>query len=663
MRRTSLSRVEVTNRGLKRILERTVGDALWAFRTAFKTSVGCKLKSRWSGPFTISDIYPYGTAKLIHPDGCNFKEFDFKVIDTRGAENYAADHISRLENPYENVFDPKEINETFPLESLNKVAHKDPRSGPTWLFDIDTLTQFMNYQPVVAGNQPNSSAGIQENFDAGNLGKEPVSSQQYVLLPLWSTGSTDLHNKVVDAAFDDKEPESEVHVSPSSSDQQKQHDEKANRGTKGKSPVEFTPVTVVGPNSTDSTYSFYAVGPFNTTVSPTFKIGKKYSFVDPSQYLGDPNMPALEDITYSDDKEDVGAEADFSNLETSITVSPIPTTRVPKDHPVTQIIGDLSSASQTRSMTRKVKDKGFEDPDYPDKVYKVVKALYGLHQASRAWYETLANYLLENGFQRGKIDQTLFIKKKINDILLVQVYMDDIIFGSTNKNLCQAFEKLMKDKFQMSSMGELTFFLRLQVKQKQDGIFISQDKYVAEILRKFGLTDGKSASTPIDNEKTLLKDHNGEDVDVHTYRSPFNLVAYSDSDYTGASLDRKSTTRVCQFLVCRLISWQCKKQTVVATSSTKAEYVAAQFWTFVSIKKSNDVVRLQALIDRKKVIITEDSIRQALRLDDADSVDCLPNEEIFAELARMGYEKPSTMFTFYKAFFSAQWKFLIHTIL
>nr|GEZ59049.1 retrovirus-related Pol polyprotein from transposon TNT 1-94 [Tanacetum cinerariifolium] len=156
-------------------------------------------------------------------------------------------------------------------------------------------------------------------------------------------------------------------------------------------------------------------------------------------------------------------------------------------------------------------------------------------------------------------------------------------------------KKLMKDKFQMSSIGELTFFLGLQVKQKNDGIFISQDKYVAEILRKFGLTEEKSASTPIDTEKPLLKDPDGEDVDVHTYSKrifrylkgkphlglwypkdlPFNLVAYSDSDYAGASLNRKSTTGGCQFLGCRFISWQCKKQTVVATSSTEAEYVAA----------------------------------------------------------------------------------------
>nr|GFC45498.1 putative ribonuclease H-like domain-containing protein [Tanacetum cinerariifolium] len=140
------------------------------------------------------------------------------------------------------------------------------------------------------------------------------------------------------------------------------------------------------------------------------------------------------------------------------------------------------------------------------------------------------------------------------------------------------------------------------VKQKENGIFINQDKYVAEILKKFGLTEGKSPSTPIDTEKPLLKDPDGKDVNVHIYKSmigslmyltssrpdimfalctcarfqdsPFDLVAYSNSDYAGASLDRKSTTRGCQFLGCRLISWQCKKQTVVATSSIEAKYIA-----------------------------------------------------------------------------------------
>ncbi|GJT97761.1 putative ribonuclease H-like domain-containing protein [Tanacetum coccineum] len=175
---------------------------------------------------------------------------------------------------------------------------------------------------------------------------------------------------------------------------------------------------------------------------------------------------------------------------------------------------------------------GFEDPDHPDKVYKVVKALYGLHQAPRAWRTQLATLnLLSNGFQRGQIDQTLFIKSQKGHILLVQIYVDDIIFGSTKKELCDEFEKLMKDKFQMSSMGELTFFLGLQVQQRKKGIFISQDKYVHEILRKFNYTDVKSASTPTDLEKPLVKDADADDVDEHLYRSMIGSLMLLASIY------------------------------------------------------------------------------------------------------------------------------------
>nr|GEY87775.1 putative ribonuclease H-like domain-containing protein [Tanacetum cinerariifolium] len=469
--------------------------------------------------------------------------------------------------------------------------------------------------------------------------KKTVSAQQYVLLPLWSTGSQDPHNTDDDAAFDVKENENDVHVSDNESDKtdNKKHDAKAKRDDKGKSPVaspigvrdlraeleDFSfnstntvnavsaPVNTVEPNLTNNTNNFNTASPSINAVSLNFRIARKSSFVDPSKYHDDPEMPKLKDIVYSDDEEDVGADADLSNLETNTPVSPIPTTRVHKDHPVNQIISDLNSDPQTRSMTmmgkraigskwvfRNKKNKRkivirnkarlvahghtqeevidydevfapvarieairlflayvsfmgfmvyhmdvkssflyetieekvyvyeplrFEDPDDPNKVYKVVKALYGLHQAPKAWYKTLANYLLENSFQRGKIDQTLFIKKQKEDILLVQVYVDDIIFESTNKELCKALERLMKDKFQMSSMGELTFFLGLQVKKKDDGIFISQDKYVAKILRKFGFTDVKSASTPIEIEKPFLKDPDGEDVDVHIYSMVRNV--------------------------------------------------------------------------------------------------------------------------------------------
>ncbi|GJT24292.1 putative ribonuclease H-like domain-containing protein [Tanacetum coccineum] len=287
---------------------------------------------------------------------------------------------------------------------------------------------------------------------------------------------------------------------------------------------------------------------------------------------------------------------------------------------------------------------GFIDPKYPQKVYKIVKALYGLHQAPRAWYATLSTFLLKNGYRRGTIDKTLFIKKiggggggggggTKHDIILVQVYVDDIIFGSRKKSWCDEFEALIKSRFQMSSIGELTFFLGLQVKQKEDGIFISQDKYVAEILKKFGFVSVKTSSTTIDTQKPLVKDEEASDLDVHLYRSmigslmyliasrpdimfavcacsrfqvtpktshlsavkrifrylkskpklglwyprvsSFDLEAYSDSDYAGANLDRKSTTGGFQFLSRRLISWQCKKQTIVATSTTEAKYVAA----------------------------------------------------------------------------------------
>ncbi|GKD76152.1 putative ribonuclease H-like domain-containing protein, partial [Tanacetum coccineum] len=158
---------------------------------------------------------------------------------------------------------------------------------------------------------------------------------------------------------------------------------------------------------------------------------------------------------------------------------------------------------------------GFEDPKFPDRFYKVEKALYGLHQAPRAWYETLSTYLLNNGFQRGQIDKTLFIKRVKGDILLVQVYVDDIIFGSTRNEMRIEFEKMMHKKLQTSSMGELIFFLGLQVTQKDDGIFISQDKYVDDILKKFGFSTVKTTSTPMETSKPLLKDAEIEDVDVH----------------------------------------------------------------------------------------------------------------------------------------------------
>nr|GEY92847.1 putative ribonuclease H-like domain-containing protein [Tanacetum cinerariifolium] len=202
--------------------------------------------------------------------------------------------------------------------------------GPTLLFNIDTLTKTMNYQPVTVGNQSNLSAGVQEQFDVEKARAD--IEQQYVLF---------LCGLLSD--FDAKKHESEVNVSPSSSAQSRKQDDKTKKEAKGKSPVE----SFIGCKDLSAKFEDCSDKTIN-----------EVDAADASQILDDPDMPELEDITYSDDEDDVGAEADFNNLETFITVSLIPTSRVHKDHPVTQIIGDIPSTTQTRSMTKVVKDQG-----------------------------------------------------------------------------------------------------------------------------------------------------------------------------------------------------------------------------------------------------------------------------------------------------------------
>ncbi|GJY24010.1 uncharacterized mitochondrial protein-like protein [Tanacetum coccineum] len=322
-------------------------------------------------------------------------------------------------------------------------------SGPNWIFDIDALTKSMNYKPVVAGNQSNSTAGTKACDDAGDDEKKVT-----------------------------EEPRKEGGDSSKDGESYDQEKEDNVNNTNIVNAASTNEVNVVGENTS-------------------------------IELPNDPNMPKLEDIVYSDDDEDVGAEADMNNLDAFMPVSPIPTTRIHKDHPVEQIIGDLNSAPQTRRMTKNLEEHG------------------------------------------------------------------------------------------------------LQIKQKKDRSFFSQDKYVTEILKKFGFTDVKTASTPMETRKLFLKDED----------------------------DRKSTTRGCQFLGSRLISWQCKKQTVVANSTTEAEYVAASSCcgqATVKAKTINGEVQLQALVDGKKIIVTEASVRRDLQLNDEEGMDCLPNATIFKEHTWMG---------------------------
>ncbi|KAJ9542161.1 hypothetical protein OSB04_028667 [Centaurea solstitialis] len=277
--------------------------------------------------------------------------------------------------------------------------------------------------------------------------------------------------------------------------------------------------------------------------------------------------------------------------------------------------------------------EGFVDRTKPNHVYILDKALYGLKQAPRAWYDHLSNALLDNGFYKGKIDPTLFIKTEGDDILLVQIYVDDIIFGSTNSDMCTWFSDLMTTRFEMSMLRELSFFLGLQVLQKPDGILINLSKYIGDLLKRFHMDTSSVAKTPMASGTLIGADPKGKPVDQKTYRaiigsllyltaskldimfatcfcarfqanpkeshmmavkrilrylkgtpnrglwypkeSGFELVAFSDADHGGCQLDRKSTSGHVQFLGDKLVSWGSKKQHCVSTSTAEAEYVAA----------------------------------------------------------------------------------------
>ncbi|GJS72392.1 retrovirus-related pol polyprotein from transposon TNT 1-94 [Tanacetum coccineum] len=276
--------------------------------------------------------------------------------------------------------------------------------------------------------------------------------------------------------------------------------------------------------------------------------------------------------------------------------------------------------------------EGFVDPDHPEKVYLLRKALYGLKQAPRAWYDELSNFLMSKGFTKGTIDPTLFTIRYGEDILLVQIYVDDIIFGSTNPKHSKKFEKLMHSRFEMSLMGEMKFFLGLQIHQSPKGIFINQAKYALEILKKHNMDKCHTIGTPLATKPKLDVDLSGEPVDQSDYRSKigslmyltssrpdlvqavcycaryqarptqkhlkevkrifkylkgtinmglwypkdsgFELTAFSDADHAGCLDTRKSTSGGIQFLGDKLVSWMSKKQNCTAMSSAEAEYVA-----------------------------------------------------------------------------------------
>ncbi|GJX75971.1 putative ribonuclease H-like domain-containing protein [Tanacetum coccineum] len=526
-------------------------------------------------------------------------------------------------------FDGKADEGFFVGYSINSKAFR--------VFNSRTRIVEENLHVQFSENTPNIAGSTKACDDAGKARMETVPGKDYILLPLWPADP--LLSQSPKSSPDDG-------FKPSGDNEKKVTEEPRKEGGDSSNDQEKEDDNVNNTNNVNTASDGNSTNNINAVSSTINAAGIEVNVVGTKTSIelpDDPNMPKLEDIVYSDNDENVGAEANINNLNTFMHM-------------------DVKSAFLYGKIEEEVyvcQPPGFEDPDFPDR-----------------------------------------------------------------------FEKIMHKKFQMSSMGELTFFLGLQVKQKEDGIFISQDKYVTEILKKFGFTDVKTATTLMETQKPLLKDEDGEEVDFHSYRSiigslmyltssrpdimfavcacaryqvnpkvshllavkrifrylkgqpklglwypkdsPFDVVAYTDSDYAGASLDTKSTTgvafltksaesegfeQIVDFLNASSIKYALTVNPTIYTSCIE------QFWSTVKVKTVNGEVQLQALVDRKKIIITEATVRRDLQLEDADGIDCLPNATIFEQLTLMGYEKLSQKLTFYKAFFSPQWKFLIHTIL
>nr|GEU98357.1 reverse transcriptase domain-containing protein [Tanacetum cinerariifolium] len=411
-------------------------------------------------------------------------------------------------------------------------------------------------------------------------------NQQYVIFPVWSAGSTNPQNNDEDASFDGKEHdfdvkklESEVIISPSRYRDLNAEFEDCSDNSNNMINAAGSIVPTVGQNSLNNTNTFSAAGPSNTVVSPTYG---KSSFMDASELPDNPDMPELEDITYSDDEDVIGAAADFNNSESFIQVSPIPTTRIHKDHLVSQIIVDLSLTTQTRNMTRAVKDQGGLLQMFDNDFHTCMFACFlsqeepnRVHQALKdpSWIEAMQEELLQFKMQKvwvlvdvphgkraigtkwvyknKKDERGIVIRNKAR--LVTHGVKSAFLYGTTKEEVyvCQPLG------FKDPDHPDKVYKVFKALYGLTQALRACQDKYVAKILRKFGLTEGKSASTPVDIKKPLRKDPDGEDVDVHTYKSMIGSLMY-------LTLSRPD-----------IMFTQCKKQTVVATSSTEAEYGAA----------------------------------------------------------------------------------------
>ncbi|GJW37600.1 putative ribonuclease H-like domain-containing protein [Tanacetum coccineum] len=678
--------------------------------------------------------------------------------------------------------------------------------GPNWLFDLDYLTDSMNYHYVSSENQANLHVGQQESkqdsgtkdkIDSGNSQIEDETDQDCFELPIWhSYSSTNKFSSKSDSMRGSPSKEEQIFLDDLTrlQIQEKEANEEA-EALRTNLEQETENLVTQGEAAKSSSTNIFSTVSQTTKASGTNLVntgGTNLVSTDTTNSQEDDSeFPPLEDIhqdatdgifTHSS-YDDEGAVADFTNLETVVNVSPIPTSRINPSHPSELILGDPTSAVQTRSKLNKSSEthafvsyvqkqrrtnhkdfhhclfacflsqhepkkisEALEDESWVDamqeellqfeiqKVWILVdllmeRRLSGHRQEEGIDYDEVfapvarleairiflafASYMgfivyqmdvksaflygkideevyvsqPPNGYRRGTIDKTLFLKKNKNDIILVQVYVDDIIFGSTKKSWCDEFEALMKSRFQMSSMGELTFFLGLQEIPQQEGCqFLAgthtlqckkqtivatsttEAEYVAaasccgQVLWIQNQMSPKPirihfnrpithaiSSTDILNLQALIS--LTDDLSLRSNMAALescpkhNMIAYLEKTEGNVEFHE-----VIDFLQRSYISHALTVSPVVSTTFVE------QFWTSAKSKTINNVRHITAKVAGKLVSISEASIRTDLLFNDADGIDTLPNQAIFDAIQLMGYEGDLTVLTFNKALFSPQWR-------
>ncbi|GJY72282.1 putative ribonuclease H-like domain-containing protein [Tanacetum coccineum] len=489
--------------------------------------------------FSVSQICDKNNNVLFTDTECLVLSSDFKLLD----ESQVLLRVPRKDNIYS-----VDLKSGVPTKGLTCLFAKPIiNESDLWHRRLGHIN-FKNINKLVKGNLVR---GTRDNIVIGQAEKKTKPEQEYILIPICTTDPL--------ISQDPKVSEEDAEEKPTEMDENGASDKD---GKDDQATRSDTHVSAAGPSFTnDDTSSPVNAGP-SFTLPPV-------SNVTPMDDIG------IFGNAYDD--EDMDAEADLNNLETTINVNPIPTTRINKDQPKDQIIGDFNSTNQTRRMT-KISDEHdmtlvnipngkraigtkwvFRNKKYKRGIivrnkarlvaqgytqeeridYDEVFALVARIEAIRLFlpYTSFMGFIVyqmdvKSAFLYGTIEEEVYVCQPpgFEDLQFLdkvyKVYVDDIIFGSTKKSLCDKFEGLIHKRFQMSSIGELTFFLGLQVQQKKDGIFISQDKYVADILKKFDFSTMKTASTPIEPNKALIKDEEADSVDVHLYRSMIGSLMY-----------------------------------------------------------------------------------------------------------------------------------------